>query len=235
MTERPATWNGVIVPYDRSVAELTRRIAGPAPARWAAFVALAHRPGTAALAVLRDCVASSEPNVRRSAVEAIGAHSEGERLADAVVSLLSDEDTHVVRAACEAAQRLRIVAARDDVRRLLLADDALTRARAVAALPEFWREQDFEPVLRLFRSDPSAEVRKATGWALRSVASPATAAALFEVWRDDPLPRHRTWACELAAEFRLTGKLAELRVLTDDLDGHVRTSAECAVRALSDG
>jgi hypothetical protein len=53
MLNRPTLWNGIEVPYGASVEELARWTDGPAPQRWAAFVALAHTPGDSALEPLR--------------------------------------------------------------------------------------------------------------------------------------------------------------------------------------
>ena len=72
MQNRPAVWNGVQVPYGATVEELAHLVDGPIPARWAAFVALAHTSGEPALAVLRASAESPNPHVRRIAVEAIG-------------------------------------------------------------------------------------------------------------------------------------------------------------------
>jgi hypothetical protein len=230
MENRPTVWNGTEVPYGVSVAELAERIHGPAPARWAAFVALAHAPGASALAVLQDSAGSPDAHVRRIAVEAIGVHAEGSRLGTVVRSLLSDRDPVVVRAACEAAGRQHLVDAHDSIARLLDADDASTRAAAVRALRELWRKGDFERVFRVFTSDASDAVRKEAAWTLRSVTSAADWRTLFGVWQVDPLPRHRKWACELAAEFGGRLELPALHHLTGDVDGHVRDHAAQALR-----
>ena len=231
-SKRPVVWNGAEVPYHESVDELARRIEGPAPARWAAFVALAHTPGDCALAVLRDNAASSDPHVRRFAVEAIGLHADGSRLGAVVRTLLSDRQPLVVRSACEAAGHQRLADAHDSIVRLLGADDVLTRVAAVRALCALWREADFEHALRRFTTDESDEVRKEAAWTLRAVASSANWRPLFALWRVDPLPRYRQWACELAAEFGAREVLSEVYLLTKDLDGHVRNRADQAAREL---
>jgi len=232
MENRPAVWNGTEVPYGEDVAELAKRIHGPAPARWAAFVALAHAPGPSALAVLKDSLGSPDAHVRRIAVEAIGVHAEGMSLGTAVRSLLSDRDPIVVREACEAAGRQHLRDAHDSVARLLNAEDAPTRAAAVRALRELWREADFERVLRAFTSDASDGVRKEAAWTLRSVVSAANWRVLFGLWQVDPLPRHRGWACEMAVEFGGREVLPALQQLAADVDGHVRDRAAQALRDL---
>jgi hypothetical protein len=143
---------------------------------------------------------------------------------------LSDRDPVVVRAACQAAGRQHLVDAHDFVARLLDADDASTRAAAVGALRELWREADFERVFGAFTSDASDEVRKEAAWTLRSATSAANWRALFGIWQVDPLPRHRKWACELAAEFGGREDLPALHHLTGDVNGHVRDHAVQALR-----
>src|SRR5439155_13833564 len=79
MQNRPSVWNGIPVPYVATVDELAQLIHGPGPARWAAFVAVAHTADESALALLQDSARSPDPNVRRIAVEAIGIHPQGAR------------------------------------------------------------------------------------------------------------------------------------------------------------
>lgn len=143
MQNRPTTWNGVEVPYGASVDHLATLVGGSTPERWAAFVALAHMPGESALAILAESVRSSDPHVRRAAVEAIGVHPEGHRLSAQVCCLLSDTADFVVRSACEAAARHRVTEAHDAVLALVDAQHELSRLAALQALRELWREADF--------------------------------------------------------------------------------------------
>jgi HEAT repeat protein len=230
MQNRPATWNGLQVPYGASVEELERSVSGPIPARWAAFVALAHTAGERALAVLRESAHSSDPHARRAAVEAIGVHPEGGRAGDIMCRLLADTHDFVVRSACEAAARQQVAEAHDAILRLLDDEDESTRATALLALRELWKDTDFDRVFRVFASDMSTKAQKEAAWTLRSIASPSTWRQLFEVWRADSLPRHRQWACELAAAFGGREVLPDLGRLSNDVDGHVRESAVLAVR-----
>ena len=234
MLNRPTLWNGIEVPYGASVEELARWTDGPAPQRWAAFVALAHTPGDSALEALKDRAVSADAHVRRIALEAISVHPDGHRLRVVILSLLSDRDGFVVRSACEAAARHRLADAHDSILRLLSAGDGLTRAAALRALGALWQEQDFPEVLRLFTSDPSDEVRKEAGWTLHSVVSFANWQALFALWRASTVPRHRTWACELAAMYGGREVLADLRSLSGDADGHVRNRADEAIKVLNE-
>jgi HEAT repeat protein len=120
--------------------------------------------------------------------------------------------------------------AHDSILRLLDAADKATRATALDALGELWQSADFERVLRAFTSDRSVEVRKRAAWTLRKHSSGLTWRALFGVWHADAVPRHRQWACELAAAYGGGEVLPELRRLSDDADGHVRDRAVGAIR-----
>ena len=235
MQNRPSVWNGIPVPYGATVDELAQLIHGPGPARWAAFVAVAHTADESALALLQDSARSPHPNVRRIAVEAIGIHPQGARLASAIRTLLTDPSPVVVRSACEAAARQRVVDAHDRMVELLDDRDDSTRAAAVQALRDLWRDADLARVLRAFSSDASVEVRKEAAWTLRSAASPSNWHELFAVWHADSMPRYRQWACELAAAFGNGGVVPDLHRLTGDPDGHVRNHAVGALRALEKG
>lgn len=232
MQNRPRDWNGAVVPYGESVAELERRIDGPAPERWAALVALAHTPGDAALAVLEERAGSPEAHVRRCVAEAIGHHAEGCRLQAVICSLLVDPDPLVVRSACEAAGRQHLPEAHDSVVALLDAGAPATRMVAVRVLRELWQPCDFGRVLAVFSSDPSEAVRREAAWTLRRVADGGSWRELFERWQADPLPRHRQWACELARQFGGRELLPALEALSRDRDGHVRDHAAEAVREI---
>jgi HEAT repeat protein len=60
------------VPYDATTDELIRQAHSEGPARWAAFVALAHDLSRRAYEVLRESARDGDPYTRRAAVEAIG-------------------------------------------------------------------------------------------------------------------------------------------------------------------
>lgn len=232
MPNRPTTWNGVEIPYGASITQLTSLVRGSTPERWAAFVALAHTPSESALAALADSARSSVPHVRRAVVEAIGVHPEGGRLGALVCSLLSDSHDFVVRSACEAATRHRVTEAHDAIVRLLDATPEASCIAALQALRELSREGDFERVLQVFSSATSEAVRKEAAWTLHSSASASTWRRLFALWGEDKLPRHREWACQLAATYGTREVLTHLARLTHDIDGHVRDVAARAVREI---
>lgn len=74
-------------------------------------------------------------------------------------------------------------------------------------------------MLQAFESETSTSVRRAAAWTLRSTASASTWRQLFSLWHEDALPRHRTWACELAALYAASDVLEDLAGLTHDIDG----------------
>jgi hypothetical protein len=66
---------------------------------------------------------------------------------------------------------------------------------------------------------------------LHAHANAHSASQLFSLWRGDPTPRHRVWACELAERFQVADS-GSLRKLTDDDNGHVRKAARLALTAI---
>jgi HEAT repeat protein len=229
MDTRPPLWNGVQVPYGRSVEELDRLVNGREPVRWAAFVALAHHSSDAAIAVLRKQAGSNDPHVRRIAVEAIGIHPNGHFAARVACDLLCDSYAFVVRSACEAAARQQIAQAHNLIVRLLGVDDEATRETALRSVGPLWQDTDLQRVIRISRSDSSERVRRQAAWTLRAAASPTNWKSLFALWSVDSLPRHRVWACDLAGQFGNHHILRELRRLAEDFDGHVRYHAKQAI------
>ena len=232
MKNRPEIWNGIQVPYEMSVGELAQLAKSNAPGRWAAFVALAHSEHDTALAPLQESADSSDPHVRRIAVEALGVRPDGSRAAAVIIQLLADSHEVVVRSACEAASRQQLTEAHDAVLQLLNSSAESTRCVAVQTLRSLWRETDFDRVLRAFTSDSSSEVKREAAWTLQSVASESNWQQLFAIWQADALPRHRRWAAELAGTFGNSGFLTQLERLAQDVDGHVRDRATQAIRDL---
>jgi HEAT repeat protein len=232
MRNRPELWNGIQVPYGASIEELTRLTRGPAPLRWAAFVALAYTQEESALTLLRESAEASDPHVRRIAAEAIGVHLQGPRLGTVIGRLLSDSDQVVVRSACEAAARHHLMDTHAAILGLLDTPDESTRLVAVRALRDLWIQADFGRVFQAFTSDPSSEVRKEAAWTLRAGASSSTWQELFAAWHVDAIPRHRAWAAELAAAYGDKEVLPQVRRLANDVDGHVRYRATQAARDL---
>jgi HEAT repeat protein len=172
---------------------------------------------------------SPDPYVRRAAAEAIGQHSEGRQLQSVLLDLALDPNEYVVRSACEAVANLGIEAAHDRLVSLLRSGESVTRCAAVRALRRIWRESDFAEVFRMSVHDISDEVAKEAAWTLRERATALNWPALFHEWRTHSIPRHRVWACELAAAFGGFGALSQVRQLLGDADGHVRRMAADAL------
>jgi hypothetical protein len=121
---------------------------------------------------------------------------------------------------------------RERMRARLVSPAAEARSAALRALRPLWRDEDFETVLGLARHDPDDTVRGDAAWVLRATASIHTWSRLFDLWCADPLPRHRAWACELAARWGGADDLAAVRRLERDRDGQVQAAAVTAVRRL---
>jgi HEAT repeat protein len=232
MQNRPEIWNSVPVPYSTPASELIRLARGPSPDCWAAFVALAHSRDESALAFLRESAGSTDPHVRRVAVEAMGVHQDGASLAPVVTKLIQDTHPAVVRSACEAAGRQRLLQAHDAVALLLDSSDGATRRVAAQTLRSLWLETDLARLIQTVTSDSDPEVRKEAAWTLRATATAATWRQLFEVWYADSLARHRGWAAELAGAFGDSEVLLVLGSLANDVDGHVRRQAAQAMREI---
>lgn len=224
----PATVNGEFVPFSATVADLVSRLKPAGPAAWAAFVALGANPSQEALDVLRDVAANPDWRYRRCAIEAIALHPLG-RSAEAVVCrALLDQSPYVVRTACNSASALGLSEAHDTILRLISSESAETREVALRALASLWHAEDFAPVFRIFQKDPKKSVRNRAAWTLIENVSPSTWRTLLNAWRNDPLPRHRSWACDLVERFGDEAARNNLLELLNDPDGHVRKAAQRA-------
>jgi HEAT repeat protein len=235
MNFKPINWNGVPIPHDTPVTDLRAMVEHPGPEAWAAFRALAARPETEALAILVETVRSSDPHLRRSAVEAIGIHPNGRTACDVVCQLLHDRDNFVVRAAVDAAAKLRLDTAHEQILELVKSSEANTQLAALRALESLGQPSDFAAVFDLYLNDPSETVQKQAAWALQTIVSAEYWAQLFSVWSKDPMPRHPVWACQLAERFGDNAVLPALEALQVDHDGHVCCAAGQAADRISGG
>lgn len=229
----PADIDGVTVPYGRSALELHSIVAAGTAERWAAVVALAHSSDPRAMACLGDLASFSEPYVRRFVVQWIGRCPYGAKLIHLVVERLRDPSGIVVRTAAQVAGELALSEAHTDVIALLKDTSPATRQAGLVALQKLWQEADFETVVEVFKTDASEEVRRTAGWTLRETWSANRAPVLVELWRADPLPRHRVWACQIVTEFPHGQLHQRIACLAEDPDGHVRKAARRALETLS--
>src|SRR5579862_9440368 len=129
---RPPRINGVTVPYDLSVPELTARLRPPGPQAWAVCTALGYSDTEEALSVLLDLLTDTDWCYRRVAVEALGAHRLAPSIATQIVARLSDPSAYVVRTACRVVADLRLSEAHDILRQLISSPEPRTREMAVA-------------------------------------------------------------------------------------------------------
>ena len=229
---KPETVNGVPVPYSAAVSDLVARLKPATEYSWAACVALGHNGSKAALDALRVLTSDADWRYRRSAIEALAWHPLGRSLTTHIGHALSDRSHYVVRAACETVAALELREVHNVVLDLLKSSSSSTRLSALRALSQIWSDEDFATIIKVFRSDRVQAVRREAAWALKANASAATWHHLFAAWLDDPLPRHRIWACEIAVEFGGASVRDKLVQLSGDTDGHVRKAAKRALDAM---
>jgi HEAT repeat protein len=234
MAFKPPNFNGILVPYGASVIELAAMIELPGPQRWAAYIALAHDESEEGLGVLAKATQRSDPHTRRAALAAIGQHVKGHTLADLVHDGLEDPSDFVARTACEAAAALRLHGAHDAVFRLLDDKSLATRIVAIQTLKVLWNDLDFTKLHEIVQDKRNERLRKEAAFTLRARASESNWHQLFDTWREDSLPRHRTWACQLAELFGGSQAMPILTKLAKDHNGHVRKAAARAIAAIAD-
>lgn len=190
-----------------------------------AIRSLLARDDDEALGELRTLSTASDAFVRRTAIEVIGQHRRGLELRATIVAALSDASDYVRRTACGTVEQWKLAEAHDLVLPILKEPEASTRECALRALAAIWREADFQTVFDLYKCDPKITVRKEAGRTLRLHATASDWRLLFDAFCEDGLPRHRSWACELAETFGDANVLSALASLMNDDDGHVRRSA----------
>ncbi len=234
MTYKPPTWNGLPVPYEAGVEALAGAARGGAPACWAALIALGHHEDPRAADVLIQLANDArEPDRRAAALRALGDNGHGAGGTAVILAGLTDSSGVVARGACEAAGKLGLREARAGVLALLDVDIRVTRLTALEALKTIGEEQDVGRLEVTFRSDTDEHVRREAAWTMRALAREGTWRHLFDLWCSDAVPRHRQWACELAARHGGEDLLGALDALQRDHDGHVRMAAVRARAAVS--
>lgn len=204
-----------------------------APLTHESIRALALRDDGEALTLLSVASSASDQFIRRSAIEAIGRLPRGQELRTSILDALTDSSDYVVRAACEVVARWTWSEAHDVVVSALASLSPPTREAAIRTLGAIWRENDFRPVFHIYIGDPERTVRREAAWVLRERVTAPDWLRLFEAFRTDDTPRHRVWACELAARFGGPSLSPLLATLVSDCDGHVRKAAGRAIETLA--
>jgi HEAT repeat protein len=220
--------HGEPIPYDAPIEFLRTRLRKSGKEAWAAFRALAEHPEPEAMSILVELTHSSDPHMRRAALEGIGYHRCGHDASARAESMLHDTDSFVVRTACAVAAILGLADAHDRILELVGASDESTRLSALMALESLWSPTDFETVFARYLNDRSDRVRKQAASILFKNVGPEHWKRLFALWSKDSLPRHRVWACSIAERFGDRTVLESLNALRSDKNGHVRRAAERA-------
>lgn len=198
-----------------------------------AIRSLVSRDDDEALSELRELAAGSDSFVRRTAIEVIGMHERGRELSATIVAALSDTSDYVRRSACGVVEQWKLGEAHDPVLSLLKESGASTRESALRALTTIWNDADFGLVFDLYERDPEIGVRREAAWTLRQGVGPADWRPLFDAFCKDKLPRHRSWACEIAETFGGPDAVPKVAMLMKDGDGHVRRSAARALQTIT--
>lgn len=214
------------------MAERIALLDGAAPAAFAAFASLAEAADPEVERALARKLCSSDWRMRRAACEALGGAPRAPTTVAALFSRLDDPSPYVVAAACRALGALGGPALHDRLARVLERADEEARLAAVEALDAASGAEAFDVLVRVLGADPSERVRRRAGFAVRERASPQTWRAIFALWAIDPLPRHRSWACEIVGQYGDRACLPALAALADDANGHVRRAARRAASAL---
>lgn len=223
--EEPVTFHS----NGASVADLKEMILMGTAERWEAFEALERHLSPEAIEVLMELSASPDHTIRRAAVTSLAQHPQAAQYADMLKAHLLDSSPYVVRAACHALAELGVRDAHDSIVNLVEAGDPVTRETALRALRNIWQPKDFKRIFDISVSDANETVRKEAAWTLRHTACPETWRNLFEAWWRDTNPRHRVWACELAASFGDASHIDMLEKLMGDSNPHVCKAAQEAM------
>jgi HEAT repeat protein len=197
-----------------------------------AIRSLVSREDDEALGELRSLSTASDAFVRRTAVDVIGQNQRGRELRAIIIAALSDASVYVRRTACDIVAQWKLTEAHDLVLPLLKEQEAPTRECALRALAAIWISTDFQLIFDLYKRDPEIRVRREAAWTLRQGAGAGDWRPLFSAFQEDELPRHRSWACELAETFGNRDDVPVLTSLIGDEDGHVRKSAALARQAI---
>ncbi|WP_161850444.1 HEAT repeat domain-containing protein [Bradyrhizobium sp. CCBAU 051011] len=194
---------------------------------------LASRNDVEAMDTLQKLTTASDQFLRRTALEIIGRHARGRELTASVLGALRDSSEYVRRTACAVVEQWKLVEAHDLLLPLLAEPAASTRESALRALSVIWDDADFQAVLEIYKKDPEISVRRQAASALRQQPHGENWRVLFADFFRDKLPRHRSWACELAGAHGESDILPLLAPLLDDRDGHVRRAAAHASQAIA--
>ena len=236
---RPPILNGTLIPYDSSVKELTAQLEYADSRAWAAIAALGFKDDLASLDLLVQLLTHRDWSYRYSAVLAIKNHAKVNVVLHIVRSLLHDASQYVVRAACSILAELKDYGCRDSIIRLLSTSERDTRLSALSSLKELWAPSDIDLVISIYHSDNDEMVHRAAGFIMWENSNENNWQRLLNCFWNDPLPRHRLWACQLIGKFGDFHDHPQLVALLDNKDGHIRKAANKALthflgEALSD-
>ena len=207
--------------------------AQPRAKRCAACVALGAKTEAGVFPALVDALHEPEWELRLFALDSLRRHPRAAEAEEEMVRLLYDVDDRVRQAALRVCADLGLRSTRGPILQLLRADNPEVRDTAVNALSRLWSEEDFAPLLEIYRQDDTRSVRIAAAKTLRRRATPFTWRRVFDAFVNDREPRHRLWSCELAEEFGSGQDLRRVEPMLCDRNRNVRLAAERTVQKLS--
>lgn len=225
MERKPTVYNGELIPLELSENQLRELLNTPSPKAWAACIALAYHPSEEAFSILQDLLNHADWRYRRTAIEAMGYHNQVTTIPEKMLDCLDDPSPFVVKEALRTINRMKLSFAHDQVIHLTLSKNSDLREEAIRTLEALALPKDFGMLLDRYQNDPSIRVKKVLGWVLKNLATQNNWQDLFFVRKDDPIPRHRVWACEIVGIYDPLSVITELKRLASDPNGHVRKAA----------
>jgi HEAT repeat protein len=230
MNNRPTIINGVLVPYDASIEDLSMIVATNHQQLLPAIIALAHIPGQESLRLLGKYLKDKDPYLRRAALEGLPYHPQNRNLEKDIILCFNDQSEYVVRTACDTAAILSLSSAHEPIMRLLTSSSPSTREVSARALASLWLPTDMAPLIASFKEEKNERVRRQLAWTMREHVTGDNWRTVFSLFVADRVARHRKWACEIANEFNPSLVRNDLERLASDPDGHVRKAAKLGLK-----
>lgn len=185
---------------------------------------LASRSDPNAYEILKSYLKSDDWTLVRSALSIIAEYKNAFDIIDTIRELLESKSEYVQREAIINLKKLKDKESITLVKPFLKSSNQSTRLTAIKFFEEAWNDSVFEDILYLY-SLPNDDIKKASAKVLRQNANSENWKLVFDKLKNDLVPRHKTFALELAEKFNRKEVIEELKVLFRDEDGHVRKLA----------
>lgn len=231
-TQWPLQVNMQPVPYGKPLEELAAMLETDDQAK-VASVALARVGSDESLQPLLPLLSDNSRDWRRRriAVDAVGMHPLGGRLAARVIELLDDPVPEVVWGASIAAASLGLTETVPHFLAALCSPVSLVRTGAHNALMKLQQPGDLRQLVEMYRC-ADHDRRKNLGTLLYARITLENWRELFDIFKGSDVDQHRETAVRLAHEFAGDDVASDLAVLAHDHNGHVRGAAKRAQAAI---